>query len=441
LFFYFIVAVIFPWKKISSFDKVAQFYNSSLAITLFFKLLLVYMIGRSVNLEALSVDDGGTRLVVFFLGDPHLLEGGERGKDGSTNPDRVLSLWGSNDLDLHGGRSKSSQFLLHAVSNSREHGVSSRQDNVSVQVLTDVNITLHDGVVGGFVKTSSFHSEEGWLEHSLRASESLVANGDDLSVRQFVGLLKSRGGSSSLHLSLEVKSNVAKLLLDVTDNFTLSSGGEGVATLSQDFHHVVSHITSSKIKTEDGMGKSISFVDGDSVGDTITRVHNNSGGTSRSVEGEHSLDGNVHGWGVEGLEHDLGHLLSVGLRIQWGLSEQDRVLLRGNTELVVESVMPDLFHIVPVGDNTVFNGVLKGQDSSLGLGFITNVGVLLSHTNHDTSVSGSSNNGREDGTWGVITSKASFAHSRTIVNDKSLNVVVDHLDRSFQLFARKSLLF
>merc|ERR1719326_1935686 len=109
------------------------------------------------------------------------------------------------------------------------------------------NIVL-SGVVGGFVKTSSFHSEEGWLEHSLRASESLVANGDDLSVRQFVGLLKSRGGSSSLHLSLEVKSNVAKLLLDVTDNFTLSSGGEGVATLSQDFHHVVSHITSSKIK-------------------------------------------------------------------------------------------------------------------------------------------------------------------------------------------------
>jgi hypothetical protein len=55
------------------------------------------------------------------------------------------------------------------------------------------------------------------------------------------------------------------------------------------------------------------------------------------------LDGNVHRGGVEGLEHDLGHLLAVSLGVQGGLSEQDGVLLGGNTQLVVEGVVPDLW--------------------------------------------------------------------------------------------------
>ena len=35
------------------------------------------------------MDDGGARLVVLLLGDPHLLEGGEGGEDGASDPDGV----------------------------------------------------------------------------------------------------------------------------------------------------------------------------------------------------------------------------------------------------------------------------------------------------------------------------------------------------------------
>ena len=45
---------------------------------------------------------------------------------------------------------------------------------------------------------------------------------------------------------------------------------------------------------------------------------------------------------VEGLEHDLRHALAVGLRVQRGLRQQHRVLLRGDAQLVVEGVVPDL---------------------------------------------------------------------------------------------------
>lgn len=34
------------------------------------------------------------------------------------------------------------------------HGGTSREDSVGVQVLTDINVTLHDGVEGGFMDTA-----------------------------------------------------------------------------------------------------------------------------------------------------------------------------------------------------------------------------------------------------------------------------------------------
>ena len=52
----------------------------------------------AVRLEAFAVDNGGARLVVLLLADPHLLEGGQGGQDGATNPDRVLALGRGDDL-------------------------------------------------------------------------------------------------------------------------------------------------------------------------------------------------------------------------------------------------------------------------------------------------------------------------------------------------------
>merc|ERR1719245_1338304 len=186
------------------------------------------------NLEALPVDNGWAALVVLLLGDPHLLEGGKRRQDGATDPDGVLPLRGSIDLD--GGGSQGSDLLLHPVSNTGVHGGATRHDSVGVQVLPDVNIALHDGVVGGLVDTAGLHAEERGLEEGLRAAEPLIANGDDLAIGQLVRLLEGSGGSSGGHLLLKVQGNVAELLLDVTDNLALGGGGEGVATLGEDLH-------------------------------------------------------------------------------------------------------------------------------------------------------------------------------------------------------------
>merc|ERR1719193_824572 len=339
----------------------------------------------------------------------------------------VISFWWSNDLDLDGGRSKSGDFLLHTVSNTRVHGGASRHDSVSIEILTDVNIALHDGVVGGLMDAAGFHSKEGRLEESLGATETLIANGDDLAVGKFIGLLKGGGCSSSGHLLLKVKSNIAELLLDVTDNLTLSSGGEGVATLSEDLHQVVGELTSSKIKAHNSMRQGITFIDWYTMRDTISRIHDNTSGTARGIEGEDSLDSHIHGRHVEGLEHDLGHLLTVSLGVEGSLSKKDRLLFRGNTEFIVKGMVPDLLHVIPVGNDSMLHWVLEGKDTSLGLGLISYICILLSHTNHHSLVARTTNNGGEDSTGSIISSKSCLAHTRTIVNNKGSNVFVTHL--------------
>merc|ERR1712001_416769 len=201
--------------------------------------------------------------------------------------------------------------------------------------------------------TAGFHSQEGWLEEGFWGTETFVANGDDLSIGQFVGFFQGGGGSGGCHFLFEVKGDIAELFLDVTDNFALSGGGERVTTLSKDLHEVVGELTASQVQTEDGMGESITLIDGDVVGDTISRVHDHTGGTTGGIEGEDGLDGNIHSRHVEGLEHDLSHLLTVSLGIEGSLSEEDGLFLGGNTEFIVEGVMPDLLHVIPVGDDTV----------------------------------------------------------------------------------------
>ena len=175
------------------------------------------------------------------------------------------------------------------------------------------------------------------------------------------------------------------------------------------------------------MGESVTLIDGNSVGHTITGVKHDAGGAARGVQRQHGLDGDVHGRSVEGLEHDLGHLLPVGLGVEGSLCEEDGVLLGSHTELVVEGVVPDLLHVVPVGHDAVLDGVLEGEDTTLALGLVTDVRVLLAHTHHYALVPGSADDGGEDSARSVISCKSGLAHSGAIVNHQRGNVVVTHI--------------
>ena len=179
------------------------------------------IVSSLLDLETFAVNNRWSRLVVFLLGNPHLLEGGQRSQDGTTDPDGVFALWWGDNLDLHGGWGQGSDLLLHTVGNTRVHGGTTGEDSVGVQVFTDVNVALHDRVVSCLMQTARFHSQEWGLEEGFGATESLVTDGDDLSVGKFVRLLQRCRGGSGGHFLFEVQGNVAEFLLDVTDDFSL----------------------------------------------------------------------------------------------------------------------------------------------------------------------------------------------------------------------------
>merc|ERR1711994_959181 len=104
-----------------------------------------------INLGAFSVDNARSTLVVLLLFDPHLLERGQGGQDGATNPHRVFAFWRGDDLDGHRVRGQGLHLLLNSFRNTLVHGGASRHHHVSVQVLTDVHIALHDGREGQLV--------------------------------------------------------------------------------------------------------------------------------------------------------------------------------------------------------------------------------------------------------------------------------------------------
>ncbi len=54
-----------------------------------------------------------------------------------------------------------------------------RKNDVGVEFLADINVALHDGVVGGLVHTIVFLADQRGLEEDLGAAESFVADGDD----------------------------------------------------------------------------------------------------------------------------------------------------------------------------------------------------------------------------------------------------------------------
>jgi len=144
------------------------------------------------GLEALAVDNSGAGLVVLFLGDPHGLEGGEGSEDGATDPDGVFTLGGSNDLDLDGGGSEGGDLLLHTISNTRVHGGAARHYVVCEKVLTNIDITSHDGVKDSLVNTNRLHTQKRRLEESFWSAEPFIADGNNLTVGEFIRFVNGR---------------------------------------------------------------------------------------------------------------------------------------------------------------------------------------------------------------------------------------------------------
>ena len=97
-----------------------------------------------IRSDALSVHDGGTVLVVVLLGDPHAGEGGQGGEGGTTSPDGESSVGAGNDLDGDGLGGSGLDLLKESLADALVHGGTTREDDVLVEISSNIDITVLD---------------------------------------------------------------------------------------------------------------------------------------------------------------------------------------------------------------------------------------------------------------------------------------------------------
>lgn len=126
---------------------------------------------------------------------------------------------------------------------------------------------------------------------------------------------------------------------------------------------------------------------------------------------------------MKSLKHDPSNPLSVGFRVVRSFGKKHRVFLRSNTKLIVESVMQNLLHVIPVTNNTMFNWILQGKYTSFGMSLVANVDIFLFHSNYNTSIPRTTYFAREDCSGSIVTSKTSLDHSGSVIHNKWLNLL------------------
>lgn len=89
-------------------------------------------------------------------------------------------------VDFGSCRNENLKFFTQSLGSSGEHGVSSAEYYVSVEVLSHVKIAFHDRLIDHLVEGRHLEVEFGRGEESFSASESLIAEGDDLTIRKGV---------------------------------------------------------------------------------------------------------------------------------------------------------------------------------------------------------------------------------------------------------------
>ena len=107
------------------------------------------------------------------------------------------------------------------------------------------------------------------------------------------------------------------------------------------------------------------------MGHPVARIQHDTSRPTGGVQRKDSLDGDIDSWRVEGVEHDLSHLFTVGLGIEGSLREKDGVVFRRDAQFIVDGVVPNLFHVVPVGNDTVLDRIFQGKDAPLSLSLVT----------------------------------------------------------------------
>mmetsp|Transcript_156616 Transcript_156616/g.284961 ORF Transcript_156616/g.284961 Transcript_156616/m.284961 type:complete len:220 (+) Transcript_156616:673-1332(+) len=204
-------------------------------------------------------------------------------------------------------------------------------------------------------------------------------------------------------------------------------------------HHVFREVSACQIQSLDRVRQAVALVARHHMGNTIAAVHHASCGATLRIESHHSLDDYKCGRHAELFKKHLNHPLSILPRIHGSLCDNHGVLLRVDSQLVEEGVVPNLLHVIPICHDAVLNGILEGENTTLALRLVTDIAILRIRAKQNALLPRTADKRREDASRCLVPSKACLAHATAIVNDKGGDILdLDHFvcTRTTWLFAR-----
>ena len=156
---------------------------------------------------------------------------------------------------------------------------------------------------------------------------------NDLATWELIAsILKRDRVLRQLHVVTVVLRNGAHLLLQASDvlGVILNRYVDSLKLRNQ----LVCHIVSCHLELDHGVRESISFEDWHCVGDTLSRLSDEAADLSGGVHAEGSGVHDLEALDFEVLEHDLSHLLTVILCIEWRIGHEKVHILCLEVELI-----------------------------------------------------------------------------------------------------------
>lgn len=92
------------------------------------------------------------------------------------------------------------------------------------------------------------------------------------------------------------------------------------------------------------------------------------------------MNGDVDAAEVIVLEHNLAHTLTILERVQGGFGKEDLAACWVDLELLEESVVPKVLHVVPFLDDTILHLLTKSRFISKIVVFVVAVAVAITQS-------------------------------------------------------------
>ena len=161
-------------------------------------------------------------------------------------------------------------LLPHSLTHAVKQSGSATKNDILEQVLADVHVTLLHGVIAVLVDALDVEASDLRMEHYLGGSESFVSDQDLPAVWKLVVLLAGVRSLGLLDGLVEVVDDIAHFFLDFSHDLELSLSSELITSLIKDLLEIVGDISSCQMDSLDGVGDSVSLVDGHGMGHTVT---------------------------------------------------------------------------------------------------------------------------------------------------------------------------